>query len=229
MGFSERTQVFIVASYYRHLVEKFEERGRAAFIHGVKHYAMQRGSRMAQRAIRAGETLDYGTFCRYGEWTVSEEAVKMGTASKMEIISIFPDFESHVTVCPWYLAFQEFHAREAGLLYCSCLDEAINQGFNGEIQFHTIQTKHNKDFCVFQVRHSGMTAETSMEKHMEYVKGFDYHSAHTYYAIGEMVKGIFGEEGAALCREVLEDFTNMFGTEMTEILRSYENENFNCC
>ena len=61
MEFSERTQVFIVASYYKHLTETFGERGKAAFLHWVKHYAMQRGSRMAQRAIRAGETLDYGT------------------------------------------------------------------------------------------------------------------------------------------------------------------------
>ena len=51
MNFSERTQVFIVAAYYRHLTEQFGERGKAAFLHGVKHYGMQWGSRMAQRAI----------------------------------------------------------------------------------------------------------------------------------------------------------------------------------
>ena len=37
MGFSERTQVFIVSSYYKRLTETFGERGRAAFLHGVKH------------------------------------------------------------------------------------------------------------------------------------------------------------------------------------------------
>ena len=42
MNFSERTQVFIVAAYYRHLTEQFGERGKAAFLHGVKHYGMQR-------------------------------------------------------------------------------------------------------------------------------------------------------------------------------------------
>ena len=36
MNFSERTQVFIVADYYRHLTEQFGERGKAAFLHGVK-------------------------------------------------------------------------------------------------------------------------------------------------------------------------------------------------
>ena len=147
----------------------------------------------------------------------------------MWIVSISPDFESHVTVCPWYLAFQEFDAKEAGALYCSCLDEAINQGFNGEIQFRTVQTKHHEDFCIFRVKDAGMTEETSREKHMEYVKGFDYHCAHTYYAIGEMVQAIFGEEGACLCRAVLADFAEKFGPEMAETLRGYEKENFNCC
>ena len=100
MNFSERTQVFIVAAYYRHLTEQFGERGKAAFLHGVKHYGMQRGSRMAQRAIRAGETLDYGTFCRYGEWVSSEEAVKSAVKDYYDKNGIaydkskFPDCES---------------------------------------------------------------------------------------------------------------------------------------
>ena len=229
MEFSERTQVFIVASYYKQLTETFGERGKAAFLHGVKHYAMQRGSRMAQRAIRAGETLDYGTFCRYREWIPSEEAKRSGTANTMEIVSISPDYESHVTVCPWYLAFQEFDAGEAGKLYCSCLDEAINQGFNGQIQFHTVQTKHTQDVCIFRVDNSGMTKETSLEKHMEYVKGFDYHCAHTYYAIGEMVKAIFEKEGENLCEAVMADIEKKFGLETADTLRTYKDENFNCC
>lgn len=229
MNFSERTQVFIVAAYYRHLTEQFGERGKVAFLHGVKHYGMQRGSRMAQRAIRAGETLDYGTFCRYGEWVSSEEAVKSGTANVMEIVSVSPDFESHVTVCPWYLAFQQLGAKEAGALYCSCLDEAINQGFNGEIQFHTVQTKHHEDCCIFRVYNSGMTAETDTRKHMEFVKGFDYHCAHTFYAIGEMVRGIFEDEGEKLCGQVLGDFENEYGKEMADVIRSYEKVNFNIC
>ena len=58
MNFSERTHVFIIASYYKRLKEVFGERGRAAFLHGVRHYGIQRGSRIVQRAIRAGEVLE---------------------------------------------------------------------------------------------------------------------------------------------------------------------------
>ena len=54
MEFSERTQVFIVASYYKHLTETFGERGKAAFLHGVKHYAMQRGRSGQERLWTMG-------------------------------------------------------------------------------------------------------------------------------------------------------------------------------
>ena len=229
MKFSERTQVFMIASYYKHLTEQFGERGKAAFIHGVKHYGMQRGSRMAQRVIRAGEALDYGAFCRYGEWTVSEEAVAAGTASKTEMVSISPDYEYHVTVCPWFLAFQEFGAQKAGALYCAYLDEAINQGFNGGIQFHTVQTKHQGDCCIFRVENAGLTPETSREKHMEYVKSYEYHCAHVYYAFGEITAAVFETEGEQLCRRVLEDVAAAFGQEAAQILTAYGTTNFNCC
>lgn len=229
MNFTEKTQAFLVAAYYKYLKEKFGERGKAAFLHGIKHYAMQRGSRMAQRAIRAGEKLDYGTFCRYGEWVPSQEALETKTASMMDVKSISPDFEYHVTVCPWYFQFQEIDAKEAGAVYCSCLDEAINQGYNGAIDFHTIQTMHQGDCCIFRINQSGVTPETKMDRHMEFVKGFDYHCAHTYYSIGEIVKAIFGEEGARICQNVMTDFENEYGEEMVQRLYSYEKENFNCC
>ena len=109
------------------------------------------------------------------------------------------------------------------------VNEAINQGFNGDIQFHTVQTKHHEDCCIFRVYNSGMTAETDTRKHMEFVKGFDYHCAHTFYAIGEMVRGIFEDEGEKLCGQVLGDFENEYGKEMADVIRSYEEVNFNIC
>ncbi|HIR77200.1 MAG TPA: L-2-amino-thiazoline-4-carboxylic acid hydrolase [Candidatus Choladousia intestinipullorum] len=229
MNFSEKTQTFLVASYYKHLKERFGERGRNAFLHGVKHYAMQRGSRMAQRAIRAGEPLDYGAFCRYGEWVPSEEAVLSGTASVSEVTAVSPDYEYHVTACPWFLGFREADAMEAGALYCGCLDEAMLRGFHEAIEFHTVQTMHEAECCIFRVDRAGMTAETRTEKHREYVKGYDYHCAHVYYAIGEIAGAVFAGEGERVCAAVMNDFEEKYGAEMAEKLRSYKNENFNCC
>ena len=61
MGFNEKTHAFIAAKFYVHLTEHFGERGKAAFTHAVRYYAEQRGRRMAQRAIRDGQPLNYET------------------------------------------------------------------------------------------------------------------------------------------------------------------------
>lgn len=47
MGFTEKTQVFLIAAWYKELNEAFGERGQRAFVLAVKHYARQRGERMA--------------------------------------------------------------------------------------------------------------------------------------------------------------------------------------
>ena len=156
---------------------------------------MQRGSRMAQRAIRDGQKLDYITFCRYGEWEPSGEVVRTGNVSKTSVASYTPDYEYHVMTCPWYQGFQKFGALEAGALYCANLDEAINQGFNGQIPFRTVQTMHTADCCIFRVRDAGITPETDLSHREGSVRGFDYHCAHIYTAFGTVCTGIFGQEG----------------------------------
>ena len=50
--FTERHHAFIAASFYALLVERFEKRGEAAFVHATQRYEEQRGARIAQRANR---------------------------------------------------------------------------------------------------------------------------------------------------------------------------------
>ena len=54
---NERHHAFLAAEYYRVLLERFGARGRAAFVLATQRYGEQRGSRMAQRAIRDGGNL----------------------------------------------------------------------------------------------------------------------------------------------------------------------------
>ncbi len=229
MGFSEKTHVFIIAKYYEHLTRAFGERGREAFIHATKYYARQRGSRMAQRVIRDGEKLDYASFCRYGEWVPSQESIEEGTACAPEVTSVAPDYEFHVHVCPWQRQFAAMGMQEAGKAYCTYLDEAIMHGYHAEIDFRTIQTQHTSDYCVFKVMNAGLTPDTKVDKVQEYVKGFDYHCAHTYYSFAEMAQAIFGAEGTAAAERVLGEFRETYGETMTEQLTAYQDENFNVC
>ena len=226
MAFTEESQTFLIAAYYKELKETFGERGVEAFIHAVKQYGMQRGSRMAQRAIRDGQKLDYITFCRYGEWEPSGEVVRTGNVSKTSVASYTPDYEYHVMTCPWYQGFQKFGALEAGALYCANLDEAINQGFNGQIPFRTVQTMHTADCCIFRVRNAGITPETDLKHREGSVRGFDYHCAHVYTAFGTVCTGIFGQEGEAVIERVLGAFGEQYGAAMAEQLVWLAGENF---
>ena len=68
VNFNEKVHAYIAAKYYTYLTERFGERGKKAFVHATQYYAEQRGRRMAQRAIRDGRELDFGTYQEYGEW-----------------------------------------------------------------------------------------------------------------------------------------------------------------
>ena len=225
MGFTEESQTFLVAAYYRELKETFGERGIEAFVHAVKQYGMQRGNRMAQRAIRDGQKLDYITFCRYGEWEPSEEVVAAGKVSKTQIAGYIPDYELHVLTCPWYRGFEKFDS-EAGALYCANLDEAINQGFNGRIPFRTVQTMHTADCCIFRVLDAGITPETDLRHRPGTVRGFDYHCADVYVAFATVSAGVFGQQGQDLAARVLERFGQQYGEEMAQKLQQLAGENF---
>lgn len=132
MEFSEETQIFLVAEYYRVLTEGFGSRGEAAFRHCIRCYGIQRGSRMAQSAIRDGQQLDYVTFCRYGQWRPSKTVLRENRCSQTSVVSWNPDYVYQVSRCPWLEAFEKFQAKEAGLLYCDLLDEPSIRASTGK-------------------------------------------------------------------------------------------------
>ena len=65
-----------------------------------------------------------------------------------------------------------------------------------------------------------------MRRALEYVKGFDYHCAHTFYAFAETVAGVFGRPGEALAARVLAAFEAEYGPEMRRQLEAFATENF---
>ena len=83
MGFNEKVHAFIAGEYYVCLKEAFGEKGIDAFIHATQYYAMQRGRRMAQRAIRDGVKLTQEAYNYYGEWVNTEEIKKEGSVILM--------------------------------------------------------------------------------------------------------------------------------------------------
>ena len=119
--FNEQVQAFIIVLFYRELKKCFGARGVQAFVQGTQSYGEQRGRRMAQRAIRAGEELTLETYLRRGEWVNTEKIRAEGIANKAELTdaapeysAAYPDYIKKVTVCPWHEQFKEMDALEAG-------------------------------------------------------------------------------------------------------------------
>ena len=228
MGFSEKSHAYIAARYYRLLVDRFGSRGERAFLHGTQYYAHQRGRRMAQRAIRDGEELTFDTYLRFGEWVNTEECTAMGCANDGATLATAPTYIRRITVCPWNTQFREMDALDAGRCYCRDLDSSICRGFNPELEYHVPQNLNQGVCCYHIVTDSGLGAGP-WNKKREYLKGFDYHCAHSYWAYREVTEAIFGKDGTALAEQVLADFEAEYGAEMANVLRSYAHTNFNVC
>lgn len=198
-----------------------------AFIHGTQYYAEQRGRRMAQRAIRDGKELTYANYLEYGEWVNTPEIIEEGCANKSTIESWAPDYRIHITMCPWYTQFKEMGLPDAGHVYCAHLDNSICRGFNPYLTYPGADTLHKSGFL--HPYHQGVNFEVG-EKHpkkTEYLKGFDYHCGHSYWAYSEVVAAIFGAEGEQINAKVMKDFEETYGKEMADKLASYKYTNFN--
>lgn len=228
MGFNEKVHAYIAGKYYQHLKEEFGDRGVRAFIHGTQYYAMQRGRRMAQRAIRDGEELTQATYNYYGEWVNTEDIKQAGCQNKM---CMTEDGKLKITQCPWYTQFQEMGLPEAGRVYCDHLDNSISRGFNPYLEYVVDQTLHHEgsDCCIHWTRNANIGEGSSRGKKPEQLRDFEYHCAHSYWAYNEVVGAIFLQEGARVNQMVLEDFANDYGKEMADILYSYRDHNFNVC
>ncbi len=229
MGFNEKVHAYIAAKYYVYLTETFGERGKKAFIHATQYYAEQRGRRMAQRAIRDGRELDYGTYMEYGEWVNTEEIKAEGVANKSELKSFCPDYEINIHVCPWHTQFKEMGLVEAGHTYCEHLDNSICRGFNPYITYDVLQTLHKSPFCIHIIRNVNFKEGETHPKKPEYLKDFEYHCAHSYWAYAEVTKAIFLAEGEAVAAKVLADLAKDYSQEMADTLMKYKDTNFNVC
>ena len=68
-----------------------------------------------------------------------------------------------------------------------------------------------------------------LTKKPEYLKDWDYHCGHSYWAYTEVTDSIFGLEGRKISTAVLNDIAETYGKEMADKLMEYKNTNFNDC
>ena len=224
--FHEKVHAYIAAKYYVYLTEQFGKRGEQAFLHATQYYALQRGRRMAQRAIRDGQELTQETYNYYGEWINTEEIRAQGCANRTEKQ---PDGSLHIFSCPWYEQFREMGLHEAGKAYCKDLDSSISRGFNPELGFVVEQTLHTADRCIHRLLSGDVSSGAARGKNPESLHSFEYHCAHSFWAYHEVASAIFRSEGEAVAAKVLADFSEDYGKKMADRLLSYRYTNFNVC
>lgn len=225
MGFNEKVHAYIAAQYYVALTERFGEQGKTAFVHAVQYYGLQRGRRMAQRAIRDGKPLTHATFMEYNELLPSPDV----SPADGDLESLSPDYVLHITTCPWHEQFKEMNCLDAGGVYCSYIDEAVSRGFNPAIVFKADKNLNTDAYCDHRVEGTYYDAFPDAPQRKEYAHEFDYHCGHLYWACREAVTAIFGIHGNEIGEQVLHSFKKTYGTEMADQLISYRFENFNIC
>lgn len=228
--FTERHHAFISAKFYQLLVEEVGEKGRQVFVLATQRYGEQRGSRMAQRAIRDGKDLTFQNYIAYGEWNFTEEAKKeiknLHLEKEIEEESYSPDYRYHVFACPWSMQYLEMGLKEGAKLYCNHLDVSLARGFNPYLEFITQQTMHENGHCTFILKDAQINPEEFPQKSGERQKSFSYHCGHLYVTFSKIAKSILGEVGEQLSEKVLAAFEEKYGEEWKEEIHSYQNVDF---
>ena len=246
--FNERVQAFITVLFYRELKRRFGTRGVQAFVQGTQSYGEQRGRRMAQRAIRAGEELTLQTYLRRGEWVNTEMICAQGIANKAELTdaapeysAAYPDYIKKVTVCPWHEQFKKMGALEAGELYCRHIDPSLFRGFNPVLSYEVPQNL-NQGVCCYHIVRNGYEAAQAAEgsgegpaprkmpgKDPAGLRSFEYHCADSYWSYRRTAERIFGAEGTAASEQVLLQVRETCGKEAAERLLQYRGTDFTSC
>ena len=225
MAMNERHHAFVSACFYKKLMEIRPDNGKATFVMATQRYGEQRGSRMAQRAIRDGRELDFATYFAYAEWSYTEDYFASGM--HIEVVSKSPDYQYYVHACPWHDQYVELDLIEGACLYCKHIDLAIARGFNPNLVFEVRSTMHKEEKCDFVLKDANLEEKGfSVDKDKNQMC-FDYHCGHIYKTFSDITISIHGEIGRVICMEVKDEFNLKYGKSLADVLFSYQNIDFN--
>lgn len=225
--FTEKHHAYLVGRFYGELMKTCPDRAEDIFVMCTERYGQQRGSRMAQRAVRDKKPLTFTTYREYGEWNNTESAKQEGCSNQVKVIAWQPDCIEHVHMCPWASQFKEMGLTRCGTLYCAHIDEALVRGFNPALIFRVPQSMHENGFCVQISKEANFKENQVFCKSEANQKGFDYHCSHCYKTFTEMITAILGAQGYFMASNVLKYFEEDYGKEMADAILSFQNINFN--
>ena len=230
-NFTERHHAFISAMYYKLLKEAGFENYRDTFVKATSTYAMQRGHRMALRALRDGRPLNFASYRYYGEWAYTPESMAemeaMGRAAT-EMTVENDNLHMKIHYCPWSNQYIDMGLTDGAIAYCEDLDVAIARGFNPRLTYTVDKVMHEKrDYCLQCQMCASMGAESEYgPKDPANIKGFDYHCGHVYKTFCQLIASVYGTKGVMINAKVIEAFAEEYGEEMAKVVLSYKDTDF---
>ena len=174
-----------------------QKRGAQVLHRAVWRYGQERGRRMAQRAMAAGQPLDWVTYMAYGEWRAPEGW------QRSETLATAPDLVRQVTLCPWHQAWLDHDLLPYGRHYCLTIDAAIAAGFNPYLRLVVDGTlAEGAEACTFIFQEANLTPKQQARLDAlraslgdSAVRPWDYHLAHLAQTMGEVLVDELGEVG----------------------------------
>ncbi|MEG1782868.1 MAG: L-2-amino-thiazoline-4-carboxylic acid hydrolase [Oscillospiraceae bacterium] len=223
----------LFALIYRSAFEALGDDGADACDEGTKLYGLERGGRMAQRALANGDELTMRSYLLYGEWEDKNEL------SASEVDAYTPVYKSSVTRCGWCKAWEENGLLEYGKNYCNFVDKYLVKGFNQENKININSTlSHGEECCAFEwlgfsLSNADEKREYAMDKARladSVTKDFLYHSGHLLSAMTRALEEHLSQHDAqSIIAVAMADFNKLYGDEMTQALLKESQKDFTYC
>lgn len=192
-------------------------------------YGKERGARMAAAARSNGDEVDVISNQAYGEWVPDYKGQMVFGVIKGE-----PSLQTYISKCAWCEAWIKHDLLEYGKVYCEVVDNAVFQGFNPEYVCTTLKDtlSFGGERCEFDWQHpiteegfeklADMKARLGSSNH----KDFNFHTAHVWTTVGDVIREQYGELGDRIVNEAAEMYCEMFGEAYFKVLGNYNKEQF---
>ena len=211
-----RSHAYLFGVIAKEVIDAYGEAGVEAIAKGVTAYGRQRGRRMALRTVADGFKPSALNYVAYGEWSAEPGEMDFSVPAKS------PDVQLWIKKCPWYDIWQEKGLlHEYGYLYCQYVDIALALGYNSELQFDVVANRSLGDeVCDMRIRNAHATEKDEVELAERIRKlghkakmPWNYHCAHLYKTLWEVVVSRFGYAGLESMQKALQAFGAVYGIE----------------
>jgi hypothetical protein len=214
-----RHHALLFAYLAREVLEELgQEQGAGLLERAVWRYGLERGRRMAIRALADGHELTFRTYLAYGEWRHVDESA--AGPSEVETLRSSPDLVRRVLTCPWHRAWTEADLLAYGQHYCRHIDRALVEGFNPALTLRVDDTlSAGGPYCSFTYVEAHLSSDDLMAIDRErralasrVIMPWSYHLGHLYKTMGEVIAEAKGPMGELLVSDGFQSFADRFPT-----------------